>query len=156
MGQLVSDCKEKAQILVEQFQSVFTCDLPDTKKNTKQPISPLPITISCVEKLLLGINNSKGQGPDKIPNSMLKTCASKLAPALATIFPSSVHSGKLPADWLNANVCPVYKKDDVHLPENYRLVSLTVFHVRSQRTLYASIFWTTWKRIRSNNFKPWL
>ena len=131
MGQLVSDCKEKAQILVEQFQSVFTRDddqnLPDTKKRVKRPISPLRITTSGVEKLLLGINTSKAQGPDKIPNIMLKTCASKLAPALATIFQCSIDSGKLPTDWLNTKVYPVtvYKKGDVHLPENYRPVSLT-------------------------------
>ena len=34
-------------------------------------------------------------------------------------------SSKLPSDWLNANVAPIFKKGDVHLPENYRPVSLT-------------------------------
>ena len=28
-------------------------------------------------------------------------------------------------DWLNANISPVYKKGDAHLPGNYRPVSLT-------------------------------
>ena len=53
------------------------------------------------------------------------TCASQIAPALTNIFQRSVNSGKLPSDWLNANISPVYKKGDVHLPENYRPVSLT-------------------------------
>ena len=56
---------------------------------------------------------------------MLKTCASQIAPALTAIFQRSVDSGKLPSDWLNANISPVHKKGDVHLPENYRPVSLT-------------------------------
>ena len=75
--------------------------------------------------LLLGINISKAQGPDKIPNIMQKTCANQLAPAMTTVFQGSTDSGKLPSDWLNANVSPVYKKGDIHLPENYRPVSLT-------------------------------
>ena len=129
MGQLVNDSKEKAQILVEQFQSVFTRDddqqLPDTKKRARRPIPPLRITTDGVEKLLRGINTAKAQGPDKIANIMLKTCASQIAPALTNIFQRSVNSGKLPSDWLNANISPVYKKGYVHLPENYRPVSLT-------------------------------
>ena len=77
------------------------------------------------EKLLLGINTAKALGRDRIANIMLKTCACQLAPALTTIFQHSIDLGKLPSDWLNANISPVYKKGDVHLPENYRPVSLT-------------------------------
>ena len=120
MGQLVNDSKEKAQLLVEQFQSVFTRDddqrLPDTKKRARRPISPLHITTNGVEKLLHGINTAKAQAPDRIANIMLKTCASQLAPALTNILQRSIDCGKLPSDWLNANVSPVYKKGDVHLP----------------------------------------
>ena len=56
---------------------------------------------------------------------MLKTCSSQLEPALTNIFQRSIDCGKLPSDWLNANVSPVYKNGYVHLPENYRPVSLT-------------------------------
>ena len=72
-----------------------------------------------------GINTAKAQGPDRIANIMLKTCASQLAPSLTTIFQHSIDSGKLPSDWLSADISPVFKKGDVHLPENYRPVSLT-------------------------------
>ena len=76
MGKIVNDGKGKAQILVEQFQSVFTRDddqqLPDTKKRARHPISPLRITTNGVKKLLQGINIAKAQGPDKIANIMLK------------------------------------------------------------------------------------
>ena len=129
IGQLINASKEKAQIMVEQFQSVFTRDsnnhLPDTRKRAKQPIPALRITVDGVKKLFLGINTSKAQGPDQIANIMLKTCAPQLAPAMATIFQTSIDTGKLPSDWLNANIAPVYKKGNVHLPENYRPVSLT-------------------------------
>ena len=130
MGQLVNDTKETAQILVKQFQSVLTRgddqqQLPDTKKRSRRPIPPLRIITDGVEKLLRCTNTAKAQGPDKIANIMTKTCASQITPLLTKIFQRSLNSGKLPSDWLNANISPVYKKGDVHLPENYRPVSLT-------------------------------
>ena len=78
-----------------------------------------------MDKLLRNINTSKAQGPDRIPNLVLKTCAHQLAPGLAIIFQRSVDAGTLPSDWRNANIAPVFKKGDVHLAENYRPVSLT-------------------------------
>ena len=64
-------------------------------------------------------------GPDSIPNIILKDCAKQAAPGLSAIFQCSTDSGELPGDWVNANVSLIYKKGDVHLPENYRPVSLT-------------------------------
>ena len=37
----------------------------------------------------------------------------------------SVISGSLPFDWISANIVPVHKRNDRHLPENYRPISLT-------------------------------
>ena len=130
MGRLLNDSKDKAEILVSQFKSVFTQEgdnssLPDTSKRAKESIPHLYITSEGVEKLLRGINPSKAQGPDRIPNLVLKTCAVQLAPGLATIFQRSVDAGTLPSDWRSANIAPVFKKGDVHLAENYRPVSLT-------------------------------
>ena len=34
-------------------------------------------------------------------------------------------SGKLPQDWITANIVPVFKKGDPHLSSNYRPISLT-------------------------------
>ena len=89
MAQLINDRKEQAQILVDQFKSVFTTDkndltFPNTKRRAMNPIPPLKITVQGVEKLLLNI--SKAHRPDLIPNIMLKTCAWQSAPALRTIF----------------------------------------------------------------------
>ena len=131
MGRLLNDSKDKAEILVDQFKSVFTQDkgdnssLPDTGKRAKESIPDLLITSVGVEKLLRGINPAKAKGPDRIHNLVLKTCAQQLAPGLATIFQRSIDAGTLPSDWRNANVAPVFKKGDVHLAENYRPVSLT-------------------------------
>ena len=128
-GNLYSESKDKAQILVEQFYSVFTKlgtrTLAKLPKCFKFDMPSLVITAPGIEKLLKKINVSKSIGPDNISNVILKNCASQLAPGLSAIFQKSIDCGDLPEDWVNANISPVFKKGDVHLAENYRPVSLT-------------------------------
>ena len=78
-----------------------------------------------VENLLKKIQSHKAQGPDNIPNQVLNKCAESLAPVITIIFQKSLDSGKLPKDWTDANIAPVFKKGDKHAAENYRPVSLT-------------------------------
>ena len=128
-GKLISDSKAKAEILIQQFKSVFTIDkstaIPQTTKHIDEPILKLTIRENGVDKLLQDINPSKASGPDEIPNRILKECASQITPSLTVIFQKSIDTGTLPEDWLNANISCVYKKGDKHAAENYRSVSLT-------------------------------
>jgi hypothetical protein len=128
-GQLVNDSKGKADILINQFKSVFTREenktLPKTTKHISRSIPDLEIRSEGIEKLLKNINPSKASGPDNIPNRILKECAKQLAPGLTRIYQKSIDTGTLPRDWLNANVSCIFKKGDTHAPENYRPVSLT-------------------------------
>ena len=75
-GNLFSESKEKAQILVEQFYSVFSKKenrtLPNLPKCNKFDLPSLNITTPGIEKLLKKINNSKSVGPDNISNAILK------------------------------------------------------------------------------------
>ena len=68
---------------------------------------------------------NKAPGPDQLPNTCLQPTAEETAPILAAIFSQSLRTGQLPADRLTANVSPIFKKGDKHLPSNYRPVSLT-------------------------------
>ena len=126
---LVTDGKGKAEKLIDQFQSVFTKDdgssVPSFPTRVKDHIPSLTINKNGVTKLLKNIKVSKAAGPDGLPNRVLQECASEISPALTAIFQKSVDSGELPRDWRNANIAPVFKKGDKHLPENYRPVSLT-------------------------------
>ena len=92
----------KAEILVQQFKSVFTIDsnntIPDTTKNVRDSIKPLTITTNGLEKLLRAVNPAKASGPDRIPNRILKECAPSIAPGLQAIFQRSVDTGELPSD----------------------------------------------------------
>ena len=78
MGQLVNGRKEQAQILTEQFKTIFKIEEddplhPDTKKIARKPIPPLHVTVDGVRKLLLNIKINKPHEPDLNPNIMLKT-----------------------------------------------------------------------------------
>jgi hypothetical protein len=127
--QLISDNKGKANLLIQQFKSVFTqttdTTLPSTKIQCKNKIKPIIIKQEGLEKLLSKVNPSKSSGPDNIPNRILKECAVQLAPILQNIFQVSIDTGDLPKDWRDANISSIFKKEDKHLPENYRPVSLT-------------------------------
>ena len=128
-GQLHSDSRRKAEILNNQFWSVFTSE--DTKNIPKLPGPPntempkFEITVQGVTKLLEGLNGGKASGPDELPNLILNNAANEISPFLKIIFDQSLKTGKLPDDWVEANVAPVFKKGDWHYPANYRPISLT-------------------------------
>ena len=123
-----SDSKRKAEILNDQFKSVFT------KENTnfpKEPYSNVPampditITAKGVAKLLNELKTNKSTGPDDVPARILQLAANELAPVLTVIFKKSITTGELPISWLQANITPIFKKGDRTLPSNYRPISLT-------------------------------
>ena len=99
--------------------------VPSFPTRVNDHLPSLTINKNGVTKLLQNIVVSKAAGPDGLPNCVLQECASEISPALTAIFQKYVDSGELPRDWGNANIAPVFKKGDKHLPENYRPVSLT-------------------------------
>ena len=113
-GMLHSDSKEKGQILVEQFYTVFTKMGNRVSSKLLKQFSliclDLTITAPGVEKLLQKINTSKAIGLDNIWNVILKQCTKQLSPGLSKIFQTSVDIGELPLDWTNANISPACLK----------------------------------------------
>ena len=108
----------KADLLSEQFESVFVRDL-DQIGTPILPGTPFPnisnlfISEGGILKLLKGLAISKASGPDQIPNKILRELAIHLAPVLTSLFNDSLLSETLPSDWKTANVTPVFKKATV-------------------------------------------
>ena len=67
---------------------------------------------------------NKASGPDEISINVLRNCLNFDKP-LAILFQQSLDSGKLPQDWKDANVTPLFKKGSRLNYSNYRPVSLT-------------------------------
>lgn len=128
-GILRSESKPKAEILNDQFASVFVEEddqnLPDLGQSHHPDAPPLTIQENGVRKLLKAINPHKATGADNIPARILREGADQLAPIFTLLFQATLHQGTIPAQWKSAFVTPLFKKGDKHQAVNYRPVSLT-------------------------------
>ena len=128
-GFLQSDSQQRANILNDQFQSVYTRedagDMPDMGSDRYPAMPKICIHPAGVTKLLKDLKVFKASGPDSIPNFILHTASVEIAPILTRIFQTSLDTGEVPTDWRDALVVPIFKKGDKQLASNYRPVSLT-------------------------------
>ena len=129
-GRLHSDPQDKANILNQQYQSVFTHDKGSDTNPTPdgEPAPTMPnieITSHGVLKLLQKLNPQKATGPDMLPARVLKELANECAPYLGYIYQKCLTTGSIPDIWKTATVSAIFKKGDRYKASNYRPVSLT-------------------------------
>ena len=128
-GYLLSATTKRANILNEQFQSVYTKEdtnkMPDKGQSPHPSMSNITFKTKGIAKLLHNLNPYKAAVPDSKSTFILKVAANEIAPVLTEIFQKSYNSGTVPSDWSDANIVPIYKKGDKQQPSNYRPVSLT-------------------------------
>ena len=128
-GLTYSDAQAKANILNDQFCSVFTEEdaenMPDLGESHHPDMPMIEVTANGVLKLLKGLNPRKAAGPDNIPCRLLATAAQEITPALVHLFQLSLETGEIPEAWRHALVQPVFKKGDRSAAANYRPISLT-------------------------------
>lgn len=120
---------EKANILLNQFSSVFTREsngqIPILERRTDSVLSDLIITDEMVRKELRNINVNKSCGPDELHPRLITELADLIAIPVTVLFNATLQDGILPKDWKKAFIAPIYKKGSRNLPENYRPISLT-------------------------------
>ena len=131
-GRIVSDDLEKAEILLQQYCSVFTEDngiLPDCPQSA--PINTLcDITIDDLDiiKAIRRMNRNSAPGPDGIHPKFVTKIYTYLIKPLKRIFNVSLSTGTVPDSWKINEVIPIYKNN--RKPNNsasYRPVSLTSY-----------------------------
>ena len=139
---LVNDDHEVAGILNEYFSSVFTCendDLPEPQQrftgSSHDLFTHMIVSKEEVCKLLQKLNPGKAPGPDGMYPSILKDLAEEISEPLSTLFMQSVREGKVPQDWRDANVMPIFKKGSKQEACNYRPISLTSVICKGLETL---------------------
>ena len=81
--------------------------------------------LSTTTTKLSQLNISKTTGPDKIHAWILKEGRFGLCKPLLMLFNLSLKCGKLPTEWKQAVVTPMFKKVSRYDPNNYHPVSLT-------------------------------
>jgi hypothetical protein len=90
-----------------------------------QGLDKITINEMLVLRKLSELNVSKSMGPDSLHPKLLFELKLELVKPLTRLFNLSIESGKIPHDWKDANVTPIFKKGGRDKPENYRPISLT-------------------------------
>ena len=129
-GQPVSTTREKAEVLINFFCSVFTRE--DTT-NLQVPevcyegarMDNIEVNLDVIAKKLSEMRPDKAAGSDNMSPRLLKNISIEIAFPVAYIFRKSLDTGYVPQDWRTANVTPLFKKGNRSQAENYRPVSLT-------------------------------
>ena len=136
-GNLTESPKDSAEVLADFFQSSFSLEkfgpLPEKcYKKIENHIrqiysSTIVVTSNVVKKMLQELNMAKSMGPDDIHPKMLRYLSEdqQFVNALTELFNLCISGEEIPAIWKTATVVGLHKEGSVHLPDNYRPVSLT-------------------------------
>ena len=117
--QVATDSFTKAELLNNQFHSVFTNEKLSNIPIVNSPFPAMPdisFSSDSIFELLCELDPNKSPGP---PSIALKHCAAEIASILQIIFTQSMSTGIVPSDWLTANITPVFKKNNRSNPSNY-------------------------------------
>ena len=79
---------------------------------TESRLSVITLTPVKVYTLLKTLDIAKANGPDEISNTMLKQTAEVIAEPLSRLFNKSMGCSVFPDIWKQANVTPIFKKND--------------------------------------------
>ena len=82
------------------------------------------VDVQTVRKIIKELKKKTSHGWDEISSEILKMGADALAEPLTAIINHSIETSKFPTSWKEAVVCPLFKKGDRKLVNNYRPVSL--------------------------------
>jgi hypothetical protein len=90
-----------------------------------------PINLSSLETnpdevldILKSLKTNKATGPDCTGAKMLKEAGPSIAQSLCNLINMSLRKCIFPAMWKQANVIPIHKKNERHLVNNFRPISL--------------------------------
>lgn len=162
-SQITSDSLECAELLAEQFSSVFSA--PEALPHLPHlPDCSALDTVIFDQNRIASVLKSKGDfsspGPDGIPYIVYKKGGPVLLQTLAMLFQRSLREGKLPAAWKKSTVVPIYKgKGSKSDPSNYRPISLTSSAAKLMESiiredLYAFVTANNLLRNTQHGFRP--
>ena len=106
---------------ISRSKTQFTDYLKDRNMNN---IFLSPVDEIEVNSMITNLKGSKACGQNSIPNRVLKTFKEDLILPIKEIINLSFLQGKFPDILKQAEICPIYKKKDKSLCENYRPISL--------------------------------
>ena len=145
---MIHDAKDKAELLNGFFCSQSRLDESSSSVPAVPDCIPTSRILSTVvtseweiNTLLGSVNIKKACGPDGISNNLIKICADGITKVFTDFVNLSLRSGVFPDDWKQANVTPIFKKDDRQLKSNYRPVSLlNAFSKITEKVVFTRVY----------------
>ena len=142
--ELTKNSQEMAEILSEQYSSVFSKPrngniqanalFPDTAPNSPNSasassdspsLSNVHFSESDLQEAMEDLSPNAAPGPDGFPAMLLKKCSDALSPPLTRIWQKSLECGTIPNPCKSASITPIHKGKSRAVPKNYRPVALT-------------------------------
>jgi hypothetical protein len=133
-------------------QIPFNQQMPPIIFITNSRLGNIITTEDEVTKAIKSLDIGKATGPDGISNKIIKETVTAISKPLAELFNKSFELGKVPIRWKEANLCPIFKKDDKSLVSNYRPISLlSCLGKLQERIVYTHLY----KYLKDNNLLTW-
>jgi hypothetical protein len=143
-GRIITDLKEKANLLNFYYSTVFSSeDIIPQIRGENTAIS-FTIDIKTIRRRIRAIRKNKSVGTDRVPGEILKMSGEAMIPYLARLLEITMNNGALPGDWRTAMVVPIHKGGDRSLVTNYRPVCLTSVVCKQMEHVVASYLWRVW------------
>ena len=126
-GEMTIDSVEMADILAEQYSSVFSIPAaqPPLISTDAAPINNIEISQADLINAIDEIKPTAAAGPDGIPAILLKKCKNALAEPLTTLWNKCMETSQIPPSLKEAIIPPIHKGGSKADPANYRPVALT-------------------------------
>ena len=122
---------DKASMLNKYFSECFNMAQPSLSANDRanfEVSGECPVDFMCTEEevynLLISMDTTKANGPDRISAKILRETATSITPSLTKLFNISILPGKLPEKWKVSSIVPISKASDRASLSNYRPTSL--------------------------------
>ena len=130
MGSVTNDPQSMANLLQDQFSSVFSDpSCPDKLDPTfpcaSSSLNFISFDASSISKAIDEFHENSAAGEDLFPICLLKSCKSSLSYPIYCIWKESFETGLIPDSLKSQVVIPVFKKGSKLHPKNYRPIALT-------------------------------
>lgn len=149
-GRLVSSATDKAELLNNFFVRQALPSAPDTVPPDLSSLSTAPmdtltdfhISRPQVLTALQTLDVTKAPGGDGLPTRLLRLAADEIADCVHHLFNLSLTTGRLPGDWRQATITPIYKnRGSRSSASNYRPISLlSVLSKVLERLIFDSLY----------------
>ena len=155
---------DKAELFNTYFYSVFTppTDVLSSSgtiyNNQLQPIlDTIDIDEQVVFNNLCALDSTKATGIDDLNPKIYKECALTLLLPICHLFTICMKFAKIPAQWKDHRIIPIYKSGDKTLVNNYRPLAYYVFYPKYWKELYTIRLWiTSITSLLSTSLVSWL